>query len=52
MIPLNIPKGLMRDYTEPPDELLWRLQRIADFSPPMELTEKLSGFFSSTGMRT
>ncbi|MBM4136518.1 MAG: hypothetical protein FJ241_06760 [Nitrospira sp.] len=28
-----IPKELLWDYREPPDNLLWRLQRIADFFP-------------------
>ncbi len=30
---INIPKELLWDYKEPPDDLLWRLQRIADFFP-------------------
>ena len=30
---IPIPKALLWDYTTPPDELLWRLQRIADFFP-------------------
>ncbi len=30
---VNIPKELVWDYKEPPDNLLWRLQRIADFFP-------------------
>lgn len=29
----DIPKELVWDYKEPPMELLWRLQRIADFFP-------------------
>jgi hypothetical protein len=29
----EIPKELLWDYKEPPDNLLWRLQRIADFFP-------------------
>jgi len=33
MIPIHISKKLLLDYKEPPDELLWRLQRIADFFP-------------------
>ncbi len=28
---IKIPKELLWDYKEPPDDLLWRLQRIADF---------------------
>jgi len=28
-----VPKELLWDYKEPPDNLLWRLQRIADFFP-------------------
>lgn len=31
MIP--VPKDILWDYEEPPEELLWRLQRIADFFP-------------------
>ena len=30
---IQIPKDLLWDYREPPDNLLWRLQRIADFFP-------------------
>ncbi len=30
---IHIPKDLLWDYTEAPDNLLWRLQRIADFFP-------------------
>ncbi len=30
---VNIPPELLWDYTEPPDDILWRLQRIADFFP-------------------
>jgi len=30
---IPIPKELLWDYKEPPDDLLWRLQRIADFFP-------------------
>lgn len=30
---INIPKELLWDYKEPPDDLFWRLQRIADFFP-------------------
>lgn len=30
---LKIPKELLWDYKEAPDDLLWRLQRIADFFP-------------------
>jgi hypothetical protein len=30
---IPIPKALLWDYTTPPDDLLWRLQRIADFFP-------------------
>ena len=28
-----VPRELVWDYSEPPTELLWRLQRIADFFP-------------------
>ncbi len=30
---LPIPKAILWDYTTPPDDFLWRLQRIADFFP-------------------
>ena len=30
---IQVPKALLWDYTTPPDDLLWRLQRIADFFP-------------------
>lgn len=30
---VEIPRELLWDYTETPDDLLWRLQRIADFFP-------------------
>lgn len=30
---ISVPKELLWDYAEPPDDLLWRLQRIADFFP-------------------
>ena len=30
---VNITKEILWDYTEAPDDLLWRLQRIADFFP-------------------
>ncbi len=30
---VEIPKELLWDYKEAPDNLLWRLQRIADFFP-------------------
>ena len=30
---IPIPKALLWDYTTPPDDLIWRLQRIADFFP-------------------
>ncbi len=30
---IRIPKELLWDYKEPPKDLLWRLQRIADFFP-------------------
>src|SRR3972149_10325504 len=35
---IPIPKALLWDYTTPPDDLLWRLQRIADFFHFMEQT--------------
>lgn len=31
MIP--VPKEILWDYAQPPEDLLWRLQRIADFFP-------------------
>lgn len=30
---ITVPKELLWDYREPPQDLLWRLQRIADFFP-------------------
>lgn len=30
---INIPKELLWDYKNPPEDVLWRLQRIADFFP-------------------
>ena len=30
---IEVPKDILWDYQEPPDDLLWRLQRIADFFP-------------------
>ena len=30
---LDVPKELLWDYKVPPEDLLWRLQRIADFFP-------------------
>jgi hypothetical protein len=30
---IAIPKKIVWDYREPPDDLLWRLQRLADFFP-------------------
>jgi hypothetical protein len=30
---LQVPKEILWDYDEPPADLLWRLQRIADFFP-------------------
>lgn len=30
---IEIPKELLWDYKKPPDDPLWRLQRIADFFP-------------------
>lgn len=33
MTMIAVPKELLWDYREPPQDLLWRLQRIADFFP-------------------
>jgi len=33
MVDLKVPEEILWDYKEPPDDLLWRLQRIADFFP-------------------
>ena len=33
MITITVPRALLWDYTTPPDDLLWRLQRFADFFP-------------------
>ena len=30
---IPVPKDLLWDYTTAPDDLIWRLQRIADFFP-------------------
>jgi len=30
---VDIPAELLWDYTEPPKDIFWRLQRIADFFP-------------------
>ena len=30
---VRIPREILWDYTEAPDDLLWKLQRIADFFP-------------------
>lgn len=30
---VKIPTELLWDYREPPDDFLWKLQRIADFFP-------------------
>jgi hypothetical protein len=30
---VEVPKEILWDYAEPPEDLLWRLQRIADFFP-------------------
>lgn len=37
---IKIPEELLWDYKEPPDDLLWRLQRIADFFPAYGTDEK------------
>ncbi|MDF0643795.1 MAG: hypothetical protein P0111_07160 [Nitrospira sp.] len=30
---IAVPKELLWDYRDPPQDLVWRLQRIADFFP-------------------
>ncbi|NOY64513.1 MAG: hypothetical protein GXO97_03840 [Nitrospirae bacterium] len=30
---IDVPKELLWDYKDAPDDLIWRLQRIADFFP-------------------
>lgn len=30
---ITVPTALLWDYREPPEDLLWRLQRLADFFP-------------------
>lgn len=30
---ISVPREILWDYREPPEDLLWRLQRIADFFP-------------------
>ena len=37
---IKIPKELLWDYKELPDDLLWRLQRIADFFPAYGVNAK------------
>ena len=41
---INIPKELVWDYTEPPIDFLWRLQRIADFFPAYGTDRETIGF--------
>jgi hypothetical protein len=33
MAKVKVPKEILWDYREPPGDLLWQLQRIADFFP-------------------
>ena len=30
---IEVPKEILWDYDDPPEDLIWRLQRIADFFP-------------------
>ncbi len=30
---IDLPRRLLWDYKKPPEDILWRLQRIADFFP-------------------
>ena len=30
---IRVPRDILWDYDDPPEDLLWRLQRIADFFP-------------------
>jgi len=30
---VHVPQEILWDYREPPDDLMWRLQRLADFFP-------------------
>lgn len=41
MKPVRVPKELLWDYREPPANLLWRLQRIADFFPAFGTERKV-----------
>lgn len=35
-----IPKELLWDYRSPPEDIMWRLQRIADFFPAYGIDKK------------
>ena len=37
---INVPRELLWDYKEAPDDFMWRLQRIADFFPAFGADEK------------
>ena len=41
--PIDIPKELVWDYVEAPMDLLWRLQRIADFFPAYGTDRETTG---------
>jgi hypothetical protein len=36
----DIPKEIVWDYKNPPEDLFWRLQRIADFFPMVGIDKK------------
>ena len=37
---VEVPKELLWDYEDPPEDLLWRLRRIAEFFPRYGLTRE------------
>lgn len=41
-MPINrcVPKEIIWDYKNPPDDLFWKLQRIADFFPMVGVDKK------------
>ncbi len=40
LIKKDIPKAIVWDYKTPPEDLFWRLQRIADFFPMVGIDKK------------
>jgi hypothetical protein len=37
---VHVPREILWDYREPPDDLMWRLQRLADFFPAYGVDRK------------